>query len=316
MEHATRVVKIVDRTERAEGVISLTLASVDGGALPAWTPGAHIDVIVGNGLTRQYSLSSDPADLSTWRIGILREPASRGGSEWIHANATAGAELTVSDPRNNFVLHAAPKYRFVAGGIGITPILPMIAEAEAKGAEWTLLYGGRTRSSMAFLDELAAYGDKVTVAPQDEVGLLDLAAYFANPAEGEVIYACGPEPMLQAAERASADWPAGSLHLERFVPKVIEAGEDHEFEVEFADSGITSTIPVGTSILDVAEGLGLNVFSSCREGTCGTCETQILEGAADHRDSLLTTAEQDAQETMMICVSRAASGCGKLKLAL
>ncbi|CAN5337961.1 PDR/VanB family oxidoreductase [soil metagenome] len=316
MEQPTRVVTVLDRTDEADGVISLTFAGAGGGPLPEWTPGAHLDLILGNGLIRQYSLSSDPADLTRYRLGVLREPASRGGSIWIYDNVHAGSTLAISQPRNNFVLHHASGYRFVAGGIGITPILPMIRRAEAESIPWTLLYGGRTRQSMAFLRELEAYGDKVMVRPQDEFGLLDLATYFADPSEGELIYACGPEPMLLAAERASAAWPVDALHVERFVPKHIDVAPDEAFEVEFVESGITAEVPAGVSILDVAEQFSLNVFSSCREGTCGTCETRVLEGAVEHRDSLLTVAEQEAGDTMMICVSRAAHGCPKLRLAL
>lgn len=317
MEQTTRLLTVTERKDEAAGVISLTLADADGAQLPAWEPGAHIDLVLPNGLIRQYSLCSAPSDLSHYRIGVLREPAGRGGSAWIHENLTVGSTIGVSDPRNNFALHPAPHYRFVAGGIGITPIIPMIEWAEAHGAGWSLLYGGRTRSSMAFLDLLGRYSDKVTVSPQDEFGILDLTSRFTSPLAGERIYACGPEPMLAAAESASSSWPTGALHVERFVPKQIEVDvEDEEFEVEFADSGVTVTVPADASILDLAEEHGLNVFSSCREGTCGTCETPILAGEADHRDSLLTPSEQEAQNTMFICVSRAKHGCPKLTLAL
>lgn len=317
MEQQTRTLTVIERKDEAVGVISLTLAAADGAPLPEWAPGAHIDLILPNGLVRQYSLCSDPADLSNYRIGVLREPESRGGSEWIHEHLTEGASIDVSDPRNNFPLHTAPHYRFVAGGIGITPILPMLEQADGLGASWSLLYGGRTRSSMAFLDALEKYGDKVTISPQDEYGILDLTSRFTSPLPGELIYACGPEPMLVAAENACTDWEEGSLNIERFVPKVIETdGADESFEVEFVDSGITVTVPADRTILDLAEDNGINVFSSCREGTCGTCETPILEGEADHRDSLLTPSEMEAQQSMFICVSRAKRGCSKLKLAL
>lgn len=309
-------VTVVDRVQAADDVVALLLESATGAPLPPWTPGAHVDIHLPDGVIRQYSLSSSPTDSSRWRLGVLREEQGRGGSAWIHGSLAVGATLTVSAPRNNFALHEAPSYRFVAGGIGITPLLPMIAHVASSGADWRLLYGGRTRQSMAFVDELSTYGDRVEVRPQDEFGLLDLERFLAQPRSGEQIYACGPEPMLRAVEAARAHWPADSLHVERFAATKIEDAEDRAFEVEFAESGLTATVEAGTTILEVAEGLALNVFSSCREGTCGTCETTILEGTAEHRDALLTPREQAANETMMICVSRAAAGCSRLKLAL
>lgn len=308
---------IRERRSESEGVISLRLARADGGALPEWQPGAHIDLLLDNGLVRQYSLSSNPGEVGQWRLGVLREPAGRGGSEHIFATLATGDSVEVSEPRNNFALHVSPHYVFVVGGIGITPILPMIAKAEASGADWSLLYGGRTRASMAFLEELAPYGDRVTIAPQDEVGLLDLDAVLGDARADTLVYICGPEPLLAAAEQRMSAWPAEALHVERFAPKPIELdGEDEAFEVEFAESGVTALVPVGTTILEVAEGAGLNVFSSCQEGTCGTCETPILAGRAEHRDSLLTDSEKAAQNTMMICVSRAEHGCPRLTLQL
>jgi ferredoxin-NADP reductase len=316
MQQNTLDLVIHDRRVESDGVISLTLVGPDGAALPEWMPGAHIDLVLDADVVRQYSLASNPDDLTRYRIAVLREPNGRGGSERVHS-LQQGTSVTASAPRNNFPLLAYKRYIFIAGGIGITPILPMIAQAEAAGADWKLLYGGRTRASMAFLEELSRYGDRVTVAPQDEVGLLDLPGLLADPDDDTIIYACGPEPMLRAAEGASKHWRANALRIERFAPKEIEVvGEDEEFEVEFADSGVTARVPVGVSILQVAEDAGLNVFSSCQEGTCGTCETPILGGRADHRDSLLTASEQAAQSSMMICVSRAERGCSKLRLQL
>ncbi|WP_127131193.1 cytochrome P450 [Georgenia sp. SYP-B2076] len=320
LKHAIREMSLTvrERREESDGVISLVLGHPDGGDLPAWRPGAHIDVHAGTdgeGRVCQYSLCSSPGQRDRWRLGVLREPASRGGSLYLHDTVQAGSSLTVSWPRNNFTFHASPRYVFVAGGIGITPIIPMIEQAEAAGAEWTLVYGGRTRASMAFLDELAAYGDKVQVQPQDEYGLLDLAGILGEAREDTLVYSCGPEPLLQALEAAMAAWPVGSLHTERFAPKTIVLTEpDGAFEVEFAESGITATVPAGKSILQVAEESGITALSSCQEGTCGTCETRILSGRADHRDSILTPAEQEANETMMICVSRAEGSCPRLVL--
>ncbi|MEU6373056.1 PDR/VanB family oxidoreductase [Streptomyces sp. NPDC046909] len=286
----------------ADGVLALTLRHPVGEPLPAWEPGAHIDVVLGPGLERQYSLCGDPADRAAWRIAVLREPDGRGGSAHVHEQLGQGDKVRVRGPRNHFALRSAPRYRFIAGGIGITPILPMLAAAEAQGAEWTLLYGGRTRDSIAFTEELSRYGDRVTVAPQDETGLLDLASVLDDVPEGTLVYCCGPGPLLDAVE---ARCPApGVLHMERFTPKEQETGENSAFEVELAQSGTTVTVPADVSVLDAVRGAGVEVLFSCTEGTCGTCETDVLEGTPDHRDSVLTDEERAAGETMMICVSR------------
>ncbi|MFJ3669859.1 PDR/VanB family oxidoreductase [Streptomyces sp. NPDC090106] len=285
----------------ADGVLALTLCHPLGEPLPPWEPGAHVDLVLAPGLERQYSLCGDPADRSGWRVAVLREPAGRGGSAHVHDRVGPGDKVRVRGPRNHFALRPAPRYRFVAGGIGITPILPMLAAAEAAGAEWSLLYGGRTRESMAFTGELARYGDRVTVAPQDETGLLDLAPVLDSVPEGTLVYCCGPGPLLDAVQ---ARCPAGVLHLERFTPEVREEGEDTEFEVELAASGLTLTVPKGVSVLDAVQAAGVDVLYSCTEGTCGTCETDVLEGEPDHRDSVLSDEEREAGETMLICVSR------------
>ncbi|MGC4972083.1 PDR/VanB family oxidoreductase [Streptomyces sp. DT199] len=285
----------------AEGVLTLTLRHPLGELLPAWEPGAHVDVLLEPGLERQYSLCGDPADRSAWRIAVLRESAGRGGSAHVHERLGEGTEVRVRGPRNNFGLEPAARYRFVAGGIGITPILPMLAAADAARAEWTLLYGGRTRASMAFVEELGRYGDRVTIAPEDETGLLDLPSVLDDVPEGTLVYCCGPGPLLDAVE---ARCPSGVLRVERFRPKTQETGGETEFEVELAQSGRTLTVPPHVSVLDAVREAGVEVLYSCTEGTCGTCETDVLDGEPDHRDSVLTEDERAAGETMLICVSR------------
>lgn len=311
--------QVLERVEVADGVVALTLGHPDGGQLPQWKPGAHIDVHIPNGepepYVRQYSLSSDPARSTVYRIGVLREVSGRGGSAAVHEALLPDSPVTVSWPRNNFRLAPAQRYLFIAGGIGITPILAMIQEAERTGVEWELVYGGRTRSSMAFLDELAAYGDRVRITPQDERGMIDLPALLEDPRDDTLVYACGPEPLLRAAEEHTAHWPSQTLRLERFAPKPVErTAPDTSFEVEFAGSGAVVEVGGAETILEAAERAGLPVISSCKTGTCGTCETRIVAGHADHRDSILTPSEQEADETMMICVSRAAGGCPRLVL--
>ncbi|GAA2877212.1 PDR/VanB family oxidoreductase [Pseudonocardia halophobica] len=301
---------VLDKKEiLADGVVQLTLRDPAGADLPAWEPGAHVDLVLTDGLTRQYSLCGDPAERSVLQVAVLREPAGRGGSAHVHDVLAEGDTVRVRGPRNHFALVAAPRYLFLAGGIGITPILPMIAAAEVAGADWRLVYGGRTRASMAFRDRLEErHPDRVDVRPQDETGLLDLAALLGEPAEGTAVYCCGPEPLLAAVEERCAAWPAGTLHLERFAPKAgADDGPREAFEIELAQTGTTLTVPADRSILEVVEEAGVGILSSCREGTCGTCETGLLEGVADHRDSVLTAEEQAANDAMMICVSRSCS---------
>ncbi|UZF48530.1 PDR/VanB family oxidoreductase [Rhodococcus rhodochrous] len=293
----------------ADGVVRLTLTAPDGSCLPAWTPGAHLDLVLGDGLVRQYSLCGDPDDRATYEVGVLLEPTSRGGSRYVHETLAVGDVVVVRGPRNHFTLIDAEEYLFVAGGIGITPLIPMLASAAARGVPFRLVYGGRTRSSMAFVDELNdLYPDRVEVIPQDEFGHLDLPAVIGDPRDGVAVYTCGPGPLLDAIDEHCSAWTPGALHMERFRAKDLPAGTvDTEFIVELAQTGVTVTVPADRSLLDVVEDAGVTVLSSCREGTCGTCETPILDGEADHRDSLLTQEEKDANDTMFICVSRAHS---------
>ena len=301
------LVESVDHVAR--DVVALTLVDPDGDTLPPWTPGAHVDLILGSDLVRQYSLCSSPSDSRTIRVGILKSPDSRGGSIFIHEKLTPGSTVRVRGPRNHFPLVGAPRYLFIAGGIGITPMLPMMAEASAAGADWRLVYGGRSRESMGFVDELAEYGDRVTLVPQDEAGLPDLDALLGTPQPDTLVYCCGPEPLLQAVEQRCATWPPGALHFERFAAKKIEGdgAEDRPFELLLARSGITVTVPADKTTLEVVQEAGISVLASCQEGICGTCEQIVVEGEVDHRDSILDDDEREANETMMICVSRSRS---------
>lgn len=294
----------------ADGVCVLTLADPTGADLPGWSAGAHIDLVLGESLVRQYSLCGTTADRDTWKVGVLLDPESRGGSRFVHEELREGSTVRVRGPRNAFAFVHAPRYQFIAGGIGITPLLTMIEAAEARNAEWHLLYGGRERASMAFLDQLEQYGDRVTVSPRDErEGRLELDAVLGEPREQTLVYCCGPEGLLTAVEDACRSWPEGSLHVERFAPKEIEAPADAlaSFEVECQRSGVTVTVPAERSIYEVVEEAGVDVLGSCMEGTCGTCECDVLEGDADHRDSVLTEAERERGDTIMICVSRSRS---------
>lgn len=307
---------VAEKQTIATDVVSLVLRSQCGGALPSWSPGAHVDLILGDDTIRQYSLCGPTSEPSAYRIAVLLDPLGRGGSQWVHEQISEGDLVRVRGPRNHFPLVPAPRYLFIAGGIGITPILPMIDAVEGAGLPWRLVYGGRTRSSMAFADQLGdRHPDQVTLVPQDRSGLLDLDGLLGEPDSDTAVYCCGPEGLLAAVEKRCTRWPAGALHVERFSPKngALD-GPRTSFLVELAESGLTLTVPADRSILDVVEESGVFVMSSCQEGTCGTCETTVLAGVPEHRDSVLSPAEQESCKVMMVCVSRSRSE--RLVLAL
>jgi len=304
-EHDADRLVVIGKEIAADGVVTLVLARPDGGRLPDWAPGAHIDVTLANGATRQYSLCGDRWDAHTYRVGVLREVAGRGGSAYVHDELAVGDVVAFGGPRNNFALVPSTRYLFVAGGIGITPIVPMVHQADLVGADWSLLYGGRSRSSMAFVDDLARHGDRVHVHPQDEQGLLPLAAWLSEAREDTVVYCCGPAPLLAAVEDATAHWPPHRLRTERFTAAELGAPvRDEPFEVELARTGTTITVPPRTSVLAAAREAGATALSSCEQGTCGTCETTVLAGVPDHRDSILADHERAAGDCMFPCVSR------------
>lgn len=306
-------VTVTDRVDVASGVITLTFAAKDAAPLPDWQPGAHIDVHLGNGLIRQYSLCGPADERHSYTIGVLNSLDSRGGSRYIHDSFRIGDIVTISAPRNHFPLVDAERYLFVAGGIGITPIASMVREVSSAGKQWSLIYGGRSAESMAFTAELAEFADHVTLWPQDSHGLIDLPTVLGTPDSTTAIYACGPEPLLAAIEtHCTATWKPGTLHLERFTPPEIDTSGDTAFEIELAQTGTTLTVAADTTVLDVLADAGIHILSSCREGTCGTCETPVLDGVVDHRDSVLTEEEQNADDCMMVCVSRAR--CSRLVL--
>ncbi|ORV64209.1 PDR/VanB family oxidoreductase [Mycobacterium gastri] len=307
-------VQVRRRETVSDGVVALTLAAPDGVDLPEWAPGAHIDLLMTPSLVRQYSLCGDTANRAEWRVGVLLDPDSRGGSQFVHDKLHEGATVRVRGPRNHFPLVGSPRYLFIAGGIGVTPILPMIAAAQAAGADWRLLYGGRTRSSMAFVDELRRHGDRVTVCARDAGDgasfRANLTAALAQPGPNTLVYCCGPEGLLTAVEQACRTWPEDSLHVERFAAKELDPLAPDSlvtFEVECQRSGLTLTVPQDKSVYQVCEEAGVDVLGSCMEGVCGTCECDVLEGEPDHRDSVLNDAEKARGDVMMICVSRSRS---------
>ncbi|MCR3750699.1 PDR/VanB family oxidoreductase [Lentzea californiensis] len=304
---------VTEKSAVAHGVTALTLRHPEGRRLPDWSPGAHLDLVLPNGMVRQYSLCGDRWDSGSYRVAVLREPSGRGGSAFVHDRLRCGDRMAASAPRNNFRLAPAPSYLFIAGGIGITPLLPMIHQAALLGVGWHLLYGGRNLGSMAFRDELAGHGDRVTVVPQDELGLLDLPAHLPPPGPDTQIYCCGPAPLLEALQRLTAGYPAGQVRTERFVPAAeTSAARDEPFEVELRRTGVTVVVTPRQSVLDAINAVGATVLSSCRQGTCGTCETAVIEGRPEHRDSILDDSERAAADCLFPCVSR--SGSGRLVL--
>ncbi|WIX98022.1 PDR/VanB family oxidoreductase [Amycolatopsis mongoliensis] len=289
----------------ARDVVEFELRPLDGGDLPAWQPGAHIDVVVGAGSVRQYSLCGDPGDRTSYRIAVLRQPDGRGGSAWLHERLHEGGRVVVHGPRNHFPLEPAPHYVFLAGGIGITPLLTMIRRVSGEGADWSLHYGGRTLTSLAYAGELREIDAcRVRVVPFDQCGLIDLDAALDEAAPEAHVYCCGPEPMIVAAEAACARRGL-RLRTERFAPKEISSSRaDTPFEVRIASTGAELAVPADRSIVDILIEAGVDVLTSCEEGTCGTCETGVLDGRPDHRDSVLTEEEQAAGDRILPCVSR------------
>jgi ferredoxin-NADP reductase len=296
--------EVVAMARESTGVISVRLADPEGRRLPAWEPGAHIDLFLPEAV-RQYSLCGEPGDRASYRVAVLREQESRGGSAYVHERLRVGDRLEVGGPRNHFGLVDADRYLLIAGGIGITPLLAMLVALHEQCRDWQLLYGGRTRRSMAFLDKLVPHGDRVSVWPQDELGLLDLDQALGRPQAGTAVYCCGPEGLLEAVEQRCQEWAPGALHLERFAPRPLDSSlESQPFDLVLARSGERLTVSAGQTALEALEDAGFPVPSACREGVCGSCQTRVLAGVPDHRDSLTDPASTDV---VMPCISRARS---------
>ena len=309
-ETATRVkVSVIAAQPIATDVVELTLSSAEGAPLPVWQAGAHIDLELPSGLVRQYSLCGR-ADASTFAVAVLREPNGRGGSVEVHDALTVGATLMVSAPRNNFALKESGSYLFIAGGIGVTPILAMIEEAERASSKWTLVYGGRSLSSMAYRERLQKIGgDRVRVVPEDTDGRPDLAQLLGSVGPDTEIYCCGPGGLLDAVTLRSAELGLGErLHLERFAAAADAVtgpvDGDTAFDVELALSGITVRVESDQTILDALDAAGVDAPFSCEEGFCGSCETRVVCGTPDHRDTVATAEAHDAASTMILCVGR------------
>ena len=290
-----------------QDVIALTLI---GEQLPRWRPGAHIDIHLPSGLVRQYSLCGDPETSDCYRIAVRRIPDGGGGSIEMH-DLTVGAKVTTHGPRNAFPLTVpgygspARRFRFIAGGIGITPILPMLDLAQRLGVDWSMVYAGRSRDSLPFVDEVTRFGDRIQIRTDDISGLPTAEELLGECPDGTAVYACGPAPMLTAIRSRLAGRDNVELHFERFAaPPVVDGTE---FTVAVASTGEMVRVGAEETLLSALGRARVHASYSCQQGFCGTCRTRVLDGAVDHRDTLLTDPERD-NGLMLICISRAAGG--------
>jgi ferredoxin-NADP reductase len=303
-----QALRVAARHALTEAVALYRLESADGTALPNWMPGAHLEVELKSGAVRHYSLCGDFNDSESYEIAVQRNPGGRGGSVELYDTVSVGSTLSVSAPRNHFELHLEDEYLFIAGGIGITPILPMIQAAQEAGRPWKLVYLGRSYRTMAFADQLEQWGSRVSLWPKDERGAVDIAAILEAQHMPTGVYCCGSASLLRAVQDAAALRSTLQLHFELFeAAPPTDGPPDREFEVELTESGMVLSVLPGVSILNTLQGAGVDVPSSCGVGTCGTCETVVRSGVPDHRDAVLTPDEQRENQYMMICVSRSLS---------
>ena len=293
----------------AENINSYELVALAGGDLTPFTAGCHIDLHLPNGMIRSYSLLNDQSERNRYVVAVNKDVASRGGSSFIHETMRVGDIINISPPRNNFALQEDATHSvLIAGGIGITPLLSMIRRLEALGRSWQLFYAARTRVAAAFLDELNSLRSGIhsnlhVNFDQEPPGrMLDLSQIVKDVPSNAHLYCCGPVPMLEAFEAATAHLPDDHVHVEYFKAKEKPAAEGG-FDVKLARSNQTITVRAGQTILDALLNAGIAASYACREGVCGTCETQVIEGIPDHRDLFLSKEEQAASKTMMICCS-------------
>lgn len=311
-------VKVAARKQLSEDIVGLTLVTLDGSSLPIWNPGAHVELqlITGDGadedaiMLRHYSLCGDYTCTDNWEVAVLREQNGRGGSQFIHEKVKEGDLIQVSAPRNHFPFKPGKKVLFIAGGIGITPILPMIQQAEAEGVDWRLVYLARERSRMVYLNRFAGYDNKrIRLNGDVEDGFCDLNELLNSCDSETAVYSCGPKPLLDALEKLhegqeGANW---SLTIERFSAKESALDQSGSFDVVINSTGERIHIPEGQSILETLRDQGFRITCSCRDGVCGTCETGVVSGLPDHRDSVLSEEERADNDYMMVCVSRSFS---------
>ena len=305
-----RVARIADVTPRIK---SIEVVAADGGALPAFTAGAHIDVTLGNGEERSYSLLNDATETQRYVIAVLREAESRGGSTYVHDELRVGDLLPSSVPIDNFQLNeAGERHILIAGGIGITPLLAMSRRLTARELDFTLHYCAKSRAEAAFIDEietaigprLAAHFDGGDIARG-----LDVAALLKERPPAAHVYVCGPPGLIRAVREATPHWPKGSVHYELFrgsEADIAPRSSDQPFEIVLQRAGKTLQVPPDKSILQTLADAGIKIKTLCKEGVCGTCRVGLLAGRADHRDEVLT--DEERERSIQVCVSRALPG--------
>ena len=309
---AVRTMAVESISPVAQGILHIRIRPLDGAPVPKWLPGAHIDLQCdGAKISRQYSLCGDPADADALEIAVLRESSGRGGSEWIHTRLRVGDQVTVHGPRNHFRFdETARRVILIAGGIGITPIMVMAASARRLGIDYQLHYCGRSRTSMAFLDALAAvHGERLHIHARQDGPRSNFSELLAVPDAATQIYACGPKQLLDGLNESTRQWPGDALRVEHFQSHAAlqDASQQRPFIAELRDSGLTIAVRADQSLLDALREANIDVQSDCQEGLCGSCEVSVIEGAVDHRDSVLTRPERLANDRMMSCCSRACS---------
>ena len=311
----TLQVRVVKKQAEAEGIASFELARVDGLALPPFSAGSHIDVHLpgnpGGGLVRQYSLCNASHEEHRYRIAVLRDPASRGGSVAMHDSVHEGDVITISTPRNHFALHPAQHSLLLAGGIGVTPLLCMADRLARTGAKFDLHYCTRSAERTAFSAEIAASSMAQHVHFHLDAGAaeqkLALATTLAAPAPDKRLYVCGPSGFIDhvVGTAQAMGWAQDHIHLEYFGAPAQDTSGDQGFVVRIASTGKTYAIAPDVSVVEALRGHGIDILTSCEQGVCGTCLTRVLEGEVDHRDMYLTDEEKAANEQFMPCCSRA-----------
>lgn len=308
---------VTEREEVTDSVLRLRFESPDGETLPSWTPGSHIDLECGE-VSRQYSLCGDPEDRQGWEIAVLREEASRGGSLFVHETLAVGDEVHVRGPRNHFRLNSDGSHHiFIAGGIGITPILTMAHQARLAGHSYELHYAGQSQHSMAFVNRLMEeHGDSLTIYPSDTGRRIDLTSLLGQFLDGVYVYVCGPSRLLDGVKEAMQAWPEESLRTEHFSATigVLDPEKEHGFEVVLRDSAVTVTVPPNRTLLEILRDANIDVRSDCEEGLCGSCEIVVIAGEIDHRDVVLSATERSENRSMMACCSRARGNSIELAL--
>ncbi|MYN13366.1 cytochrome P450 [Pusillimonas sp. TS35] len=315
-KHVVRDLQVESAKLVADDILLLRLRASSGATLPQWTPGAHLDIECGDtGLSRQYSLCGSLDERHAWEVAVLRDPDSRGGSAWIHEHAAPGAKLRVRGPRNHFHLDEthAGRVIFVAGGIGITPIMAMAQRAQACGMDYEIHFSCRARTALPFLDALRAlHGDRLHIYVSAEGLRNDFDALFAAAGDDVHVYACGPTRMLDGLQAAVTrrGWPDDRLHVEHFasVSDTLDPANEIAFDVELKNSGFTVSVPADQTLLHALRAKNIDVQSDCEEGLCGACEVSVVCGDVDHRDSILSPAERRENTRMMACCSRASKG--------